>query len=372
MSDPTKKISAAQSPATSAAHTPPPNERGSQRHTIERLHQWETLGYGMFIHFGMSTFVNLDGKVYFKPDGSDPPSAYAPDQLDVEQWISVARDAGMKYAVLTAKHIAGFCLWPSRHTDYSVARSGNPTDVVGRFVEACRTRGLLPGLYYSSYDNHHRWGSRTRSDFPSKAAFEQLFAQRPRFGGVSCAREDDAQRMPYTTAHYQTFQTAQITELLSDYGPIMEVWIDHPDVMGRGYRTFFYEHIARLQPDTVVLMNNGLPDSTLYDVDYAWPADLMAMEGGVPPAGGYRKWRLIEDRWYYLPGEVCDSIAPIRKDWFHLPDDQPRPIEELLRQFRACRDGGANYLLNVPPDRHGRIPEVCIAALSQIRREMEL
>lgn len=278
----------------------------------------------------------------------------------------------MKYAVLTAKHIAGFCLWPSEYSDYSVANSANTTDVVEAFVDACRKRGILPGLYYSSYDNHHRWGSRTRSDFPSKEAYEALFERRPRFGGTSVAREDDDERMPYLTAHYQTFQTAQVTELLTKYGDVLELWIDHPEVMGRGYRTFFYEQMARLQPEMYILMNNGLPDSEHYDVDYAWPADLMSMECGAPPADGYKKWRTIEGQRYYLPGEVCDSIAPIKQDWFHLPGDEPRPIQDLLKQFRACREGGANYLLNVPPDKHGLIPDNFIAALAQIRKEMAL
>jgi len=345
---------------------------GHQRLSIEQLRQWENLRYGMFIHFGMSTFVNLTGKVYHKPTGEDPPAVYAPDRLDVEQWVSVARDAGMKYAVLTAKHIAGFCLWPSAHTDYSVANSGNKTDVVEAFVRACERKGVLPGLYYSSYDNYHRWGSRTRSDFATRQAYERLFAVRPRFGGASCAREDDDQRMPYTTSHYQAFQTAQVTELLTRYGRIMELWIDHPEVMGRGYRTFFYQHATSLQPDMVIMMNNGLPDSTEYDVDYAWPADLMAMEGGAPPPDGYRKWRCIERKMYYLPGEVCDSIAPIRQDWFWLEGDQPRPQEDLLKQFRACLDGGANYLLNVPPDRHGRIPGNFVDTLARIRGHMNL
>ena len=106
--------------------------RGHQRLTLEQLQQWEKLGYGMFIHFGMSTFVDLDGKVFFKPDGTDLPTAYSPDRLDVDQWVCVARDAGMKYAVLTAKHISGFCLWPSRHTDYSVANSGDTTGKTGK------------------------------------------------------------------------------------------------------------------------------------------------------------------------------------------------------------------------------------------------
>lgn len=345
--------------------------RGWQRLGLDALHQWEALGYGMFIHFGMSTYVNLQGKVFCKPLGTDPPACYAPDALDVDQWVSVARDAGMKYAVLTAKHISGFCLWPSRHTTYTVAHSGHTTDVVEKFVASCRAKGVLPGLYYSSYDNHHRWGSRTRSDFPSKQAYFDMAAKRIPFGGVDPQGPLD-EMMIFTTSLYQTFQTAQITELLSDYGPLVELWIDHPDAMGRGYRTFLYEQMARLQPQIVVMMNNGTPSSEEYDVDYAWPSDLIAMEEGAPPEGGYRKWRDIEGRRYYLPGEVCDSIAPIRQDWFWLEGDRPRPTGSLLKQFRSCRQGGANYLLNVPPDRPGRIPQEFIATLGELRREMGL
>ena len=94
-----------------AIHPDPP-VRGRQRLSLERLEWWEKLEYGMFIHFGMSTYVDLAGLVCCKPTGDDPPTCYAPDRLDVDQWVSVARDAGMKYAVLTAKHISGFCLWP--------------------------------------------------------------------------------------------------------------------------------------------------------------------------------------------------------------------------------------------------------------------
>ncbi|MCX5758540.1 MAG: alpha-L-fucosidase, partial [Candidatus Hydrogenedentes bacterium] len=197
-----------------AAQTQEPAKRGSQRLSPRQLEAWEKLGYGMFIHYGMSTYVQNE-----LPDGKAPATAYAPDKLDVAQWISVARDAGMKYAVLTTKHVAGHCLWPTKHTDYSVVNSGDKTDVVERFVTACRDKGVLPGFYYCSWDNHNRFGSRTWSD-----------------GGEPF----------FTTSLYQTFQTAQITELLTQYGPIAEMWVDIPGVLGRGYRTFLYNYIAGL------------------------------------------------------------------------------------------------------------------------------
>ncbi len=320
--------------ASAGAATPVPKEetmRGNQRVSIERLQQWEALGYGMFIHFGMSTFSG-----HVSPKGQPPASEYAPDRLDVDQWISVARDAGMKYAVLTAKHIAGHCLWPTRHTDYSVANSGDKTDVVEAFVKACERRGVLPGLYYCSEDYHNRFGSRCR---------------------------DEAGGAPFTTSIYQSFQTAQVTELLTQYGSIAEVWIDIPGMLGRGYRTFLYQHIVSLQPNALVMMNNGdFTTGENYNIDYAWPSDLLAIERNAPPPVGHKKWRTIEGKEYYMPGEVCD---PLGKEWFWKDHDKPRPIEQLREQRRLCRERGVNLLLDVPPDRHGRIPEESIAVLRQ-------
>ena len=322
--------------AQAAAPTPAPaaagEKRGAQRLSVERLKQWESLRYGMFIHFGMSTFVGEE-----IPDGQSPASTYAPDKLDVDQWVAVARDAGMKYAILTAKHVAGHCLWPSKHTDYTVANSGNKTDVIGQFVKACEKRGVLPGFYYCSWDNHNRFGSVTPSDKTSPA---------------------------FTTSVYQSFQTAQLEELLTQYGPIAEVWIDIPGVLGRGYRTYLYRRVAELQPDTVIMMNSGISTGKDYKVDYAWPSDLIAIERNVPPGEGHATWRTIEGAEYYLPGEVCD---PIGKNWFYVDGDLPRPDAELASIAENCRGRGVNLLLDVPPDKHGLIPQYHIDALNRLR-----
>ncbi len=100
-----------------------------------------------------------------------------------------------------------------------------------------------------------------------------------------------------------------------------------------------------------------------------WPSDLIAMERNVPPGSGHQKWREIEGERYYLPGEVCD---PIGKDWFWVSGDKPRPDEALRKQFEACRAGGANLLLSVPPDRHGLIPDDTIAALTRLRKNVNI
>lgn len=343
--------SASRSPAGPAAPAPEKaDEGGAQRLSLEALRRWESLGCGMFIHFGLNTFVGKE-----IPRTDPPMDVYTPDRLDVDQWVSVARDAGMKYAVLTAKHTTGHCLWPSDHTDYTVANSPVKTDVVEAFVKACRRAGLLPGLYYCSWDNHHKFGSKTPSDVKWTAVMNRF----PKPGETLA---------PFTTSLYQSFQTAQLEELIARYGPLAEIWIDIPGVLGRGYRTFLYRHLADLQPEAVIMTNSGISTGERYNVAYAWPSDLIAIECRMPPKTGHRQWRTIEGRRYYMPGEVCD---PIGKRWFWVEGDHARPVEQLADQVGTARRRGVNVLLNVPPDRHGRIPDGHVKTLMALRKMIE-
>lgn len=333
------------------------DKQGAQRLSLKQLHAWEALGYGMFIHFGMSTF---DGDELSK--GDKPSLFYRPDKLDVDQWVSVARDAGMKYAVLTTKHVSGHCLWPSRHTNYHVGTSGNKTNVVEAFVKACARRGVRPGFYYCSWDNHHTFGSVT----PTYTHWGSAF----------------------TTSEYRDFQMAQVEELLTQFGPVVEVWIDIPVVLGHDGRRKQYGQIARLQPDAMIMMNSGFGDGSKLNYDYAWPTDLMAIERWLPSsANGYNPWHEIghggqlkvgaaskleykadKPKRYYIPGEVCD---PIGKEWFYVASDNPRSDAELLGMRLISRERSANLLLDVPPDKHGVIPKRYVDALMRLRRNTD-
>jgi alpha-L-fucosidase len=323
---------------------------GCQRLSLESLQRWESLQYGMFIHFGMSTFTNSE-----LPDGSHPSTLYAPDKLDVDQWVCVARDAGMKYAVLTTKHVAGHCLWPTKLNDYHVGTSGNKTDVVEAFVKACEKRGVLPGFYYCSWDNHNVFGSKS----PSHTATWE----REQFGHYP-----DPQ-LSFVSRAYMDFQSAQIQELLTQYGKVAEVWIDIPSVLPRFYRQELYEQINRLQPQAVVMMNNGISDGSRYPIAKAWPSDLIAIERFLPNSHtGHVKLREIEGKKYYMPGEVCD---PIGREWFFTEDDQPRSDKELLGMYLVSISRGTNLLLDVGPDKHGLIPEKYIKALQRLRANID-
>ena len=105
--------------------------------------------YGMFIHFGINTFHDMEWT-----DGSKPVSSYNPTAIDADQWIKTAKDAGMKYVILITKHHDGFCLWDSKYTEYDVANSGNTTDVIEAVAKACKKYDIGLGLYYSLWDRN--------------------------------------------------------------------------------------------------------------------------------------------------------------------------------------------------------------------------
>jgi alpha-L-fucosidase len=292
----------------------------------------------MFIHFGMSTF---DGDEYSK--GDKPSTIYAPSSINTDQWIQTARDAGMKYAILTTKHVSGHCLWPSRYTDYHVGSSSNKTDVVEAFVNSCEKYGIIPGFYYCSWDNHHLMGSGT----PTYVNFNDM----------------------YSTEEYRQFQWNQLSELLTLYGKIGEIWIDIPGMLPRDYRNRLYSQIAQWQPEIVIMSNLGISDGSGYNIQYAWPSDIVAIERFLPNSiDGHVKWRTVEGKTYYMPGEVCDTIG---KKWFFAEGDNPRSDAELLGMYLVSRSRGANLLLNVPPDKTGKIPQMYADSLVRLRKNID-
>ncbi|MEM1212896.1 MAG: alpha-L-fucosidase [Planctomycetota bacterium] len=329
-----------------ASRKVPGNEPGAQRHSRERLARWSELGYGMFIHFGMSTFVGHEMTL-----GTESIDLYNPTDLDVDQWVQVARDAGMKYMVLTTKHVSGHCLWPTDQTDAHVGNSPVKTDVVGEFVNACNKHGIVPAFYYCSWDNRNRFGSLVPT--------------------ISLEDQAGNWNMAYTTPRYRDFQLAQVEELLTRYGNIGQVWIDIPGMLGNDGRRQQYDQIAALQPDTIITMNNGISNGTQLSYNSAWPTDIITIERYLPSSDrGHNPWFEVPDgaggtKPYYLPAEVCD---PIGYDWFFVDEDRPRSTEELLGMRLITEARGANLLLDVPPDRTGKIPQIHVDALLALER----
>lgn len=146
--------------------------------------------YGMFIHFGINTFHDEEWT-----DGSKPASSYAPSAIDAEQWIRTAKEAGMKYVILIAKHHDGFCLWDSRYTEYDVASSGNPTNVIEAVARACRKYDIGLGLYYSLWD---RKANADVEDWKKDEAYNQ----------------------------YMLNQLTELMDIVDDYTKVVEFWFD--------------------------------------------------------------------------------------------------------------------------------------------------
>ena len=303
------------------------------------LAEWEGLKFGMFIHYGMSTFTGYEfGEV---PADS---AVYAPTRLDVDQWVRVAKEAGMTYAVLTAKHCYGHSLWDSRRSDYDVATSSDKTDVIREFVDACRRHGLRPGFYYLlGWDKHNQ---------PN-----------------------------LSPAEYEKFCMGQIEELLTGYGPITELWLDIPWDMGPDtdvVLTRIYRRIKSLQPDCLVLLNQGFVDGSAVremPPTYAhkefgrppvllWPKDLNDGEVTPPPEAGHNPYIAVKGKTYYLPMETCDTLS---HHWFWVSGDALKSVRTLCRLYRSTVLRGANLLLDLAPDRTGRIPESTAARLMEMK-----
>lgn len=306
---------------------------------------WEDLEFYGFIHFGMNTFTDKEWG-----DGSEDERTFDPTAFDARQWARVARDAGMKGLILTAKHHDGFCLWPSAFTQHSVKNSAwdnGHGDVVAALAAACREYGLRFGVYLSPWD-------RNRAD--------------------------------YGTAAYLEYYRAQLRELLAHDGPLFEVWFDGANG-GDGYyggarerRTIDASTYYRW-PDTWSLVRSVQPDAVMFSdagPDVRWvgnergvafetswnPIDLTGMYPGNPTypqvAAG------SPDGHSWVPPEVDVSIRP---GWFYhqAEDAQVKSVDDLVRIYEQSVGRGANLLLNVPPDRRGQISAVDAARLRQFR-----
>jgi alpha-L-fucosidase len=299
--------------------------------------QWQRDELAMFIHFGVNTFTNREWG-----DGKESPSIFAPARLDTSQWARVARQAGFKAMILTAKHHDGFCLWPTKTTTHSVASSpwrAGKGDLVREFVGACRAEGLRPGLYLSPWDRNH----------PS-------YGDSPRYNDV---------------------YIAQLTELLTGYGPLAEVWFDGANGEGPNGRKQEYDWprvwatVKKLQPGAVVFSDAG--------PDVRWNGN----ENGV---AGDPNWSTVDPARVPAPGVsgpgVIDALqhgdangtvwrpaeadVSIRPGWFYHPaeDGRVKSADQLVNLYLRSVGRNSKLLLNVPPTPEGLIHDNDVSQLS--------
>ena len=290
--------------------------------------------YGMFIHFGINTFHDEEWT-----DGSKPAESYAPSQIDAEQWIRSAKDAGMKYVILITKHHDGFCLWDSKYTEYDVASSGNHTDVVEAVAKACKKYGIGLGLYYSLWDRHE-----------------------------PCYQDEDKKV-------YIQYMKNQLQELMTGYGPVHELWFD--GAWDRKTEDWHlqevYDFVKSMQPDCQISTNWTIGkrpvdmqegDSIIY-----FPSDFRLWDPFLPVAVDPKIYT-HSGKQYYLPFESTQTISVIG-NWFSHPEDTTvRDVEELADIFYTATINDNCLLLNIPPDTQGKQNPKAIENILTLARQL--
>ena len=334
-------LSAAQAQTTAPAPCGPLPNKNQLR--------WHEMEFYAFIHFAINTFTDQEWG-----DGGNTPQMFNPTNLDCRQWARVCKEAGMKGIILTAKHHDGFCLWPTKYTEYSVKNSpwkDGKGDLVRELSDACKEYGLKFGIYLSPWD-------RNRAD--------------------------------YGQPSYITYFRNQLEELLTQYGDIFEVWFDGANG-GWGYyggarenrnidRSTYYDWdntislIRELQPQAIIWNECG--------PDIRWCGN----EGGsvgetnwslynykqfVPGEPDFKQLRVgIEDGKQWIPSEVNVSIRP---GWFYhkYEDAKVKKLPQLLDIFYNSIGRNGTWLLNFPIDKEGRIHANDERAVLELRKALD-
>ncbi len=329
---------------------PPPPEAVGPLPTENQL-AWQQMEFYGFIHFGLNTFANMEWGY-----GDTPAKMFNPKELDARQWARVAKDAGMKGIIITAKHHDGFCLWPSKYTEYSVKNApwkDGKGDVIGELAEACREYDLKFGIYTSPWDRNHA---------------------------------------DYGKPKYVEYFRKQLEELLTQYGDVFEVWFDGANG-GDGYyggadetrrvdkKTYYdwpttIEMIRKWQPNAIIWSDAG-PDARwvgnehgfAYDVTWS-PLLKDEVYGGMPE---YAKQYSMgqENGTHWVPAEADVSIRP---GWFYhqSEDDKVKSLGHLMDIYYKSVGQNATLLLNLPVDNKGLVHERDVEQLKKLKTQVDL
>ena len=311
---------------------------------------WQRLELTAFIHFGINTFTDNEWG-----SGLESPELFDPTALDAEQWVLTLKRGGFKMVILTAKHHDGFCLWPTATTPHSVAHSpwrDGKGDVVRELSDACKKHGMKFGLYLSPWDRN-----------------------------AACYGDSPA---------YNEFFIAQLTELLTNYGRVDEVWFDGACGEGSNGKRQVYDWpsilatIERLQPNAVTAImgddvrwvgnEGGRGRTTEWSVtpytpkSYSYGAasnEALGLEEMSSDLGS-RELVARAEGLYWYPSEVDVSIRP---GWFYhaSQDDMVRPLANLVDIYFSSVGRNSVLLLNIPPDRRGLIHEIDAERIASLR-----
>jgi len=338
---------------------------------------WQRMELTAFIHFGVNTFSNLEWGT-----GLEDPQIFNPSQLDARQWVRVLAGAGFKQVTLTAKHHDGFCLWRSRYTDFSVKASPwqeGRGDVLRELAQAAAEYGLKVGVYLSPADLHEMEapGGRYGNGSPAVPVSIPTLVQ-------GDERPPDRSFI-FVADEYNQYYLNQLYELLTEYGPVHEVWFDGANPKPGVKETYNYDDwfslVRQLSPEAV--MFNG-PDIRWVgnEVGISREAEWSVLPFLGDPASGVRsldpqqddlgsRERLLaeeqEEPWTYLAWSPAEVDVSIRPGWFYHPEEDQRvkSLEHLLEIYYASVGQNGVLLLNIPPDRRGLFADADVQRLKE-------
>ncbi|MCQ2513456.1 MAG: alpha-L-fucosidase, partial [Lachnospiraceae bacterium] len=322
----------------------------------------QELEFYAFVHFTVNTFTDKEWG-----DGKENSEIFNPEKLDAEQWVSNIKAAGMRGLILTCKHHDGFCLWPSKYTKHTVAKSpykDGTGDVVKEVSEACKKYGIKFGIYLSPWDRNCELYGRGKD--------------------------------------YDDYFVNQLTELLTGYGEVFSVWFD--GACGEGpngkiqYYDWdrYYQKIRELQPNACISVcgpdvrwcgneaGHTRPAEWSVVPESAKDSEIIAEKSQQEDNEKFRLRRVdardedlgsreilkTEERLIWYPAEVNTSIRP---GWFYheYEDDKVRPLEELINIYMNSVGGNATFLLNIPPTKEGLFHENDCKRLHEIGETLE-
>ena len=340
----------------------------------DRQLAWHRTEFNAFVHYGPNAFTDRAWGT-----GREDPDVFDPEQLDADQWVAAAAEAGMEIVTMTAKHHDGFCLWPSRYTDHSVAHSrwrDGDGDVIAEVAAACRRHDRKLGIYLSPADVHEAVvdGGRYGNGSEPRDRTIPLPADRP-FA--------DDRTFSYELDDYNAYFLSQLFEVLTEYGPIHQVWFDgaHPEETQGDHQSYqtdaWYDLVRELAPEAVISINGpdvrwcgneaGRTREAEWSVvpvppeaDSVLDADYELTDPDFPDEELLA--RAEDFAWY--PAETDTTIRP---DWFYHSEKEPQfKAEELIDLWYRTVGGNSVLLLNLSPTPEGIVPEEDVELLAAV------
>jgi len=316
----------------------------------ERTEWFRDARFGMFIHWGLyaipargewvKTQEKLSEEKYQEYFDSFNPVNYNPSE-----WAKIAKDAGMKYVVLTAKHHDGFCLFDSKYTEYKATNTPAKRDLIREYVEAFRAEGIKVGFYYSLIDWHH--------------------PQYPNIGNHPRKDDPEWDKKEYDFGKYIEYMHNQVEELLTNYGKIDIMWFDYSfgEYSGKKWEgTKLIKMVRELQPG--IIIDNRLGGNMETENPETFAGDFDGPEQIIP-------YNVVRDEvGRPIPWESCITL---NNHWGYVRDDASYlTAKDVIRTLVNCVSKGGNLLLNVGPDACGRIPQKSVDVLADVGKWMKL